>query len=802
VIEPENLMEMFATDLERLAFLLEADAALAIDPDELGTDAAEQKAPEEQPPDKRPKYITNYIGSKQKLVDWIWRNTPDGVSSVLDAFSGSAVVAYMYKSKGLRVFANDRLRYSHHAAKAIVENSSTRLSEAEIEKLLADNPKAKTFVQDNFKGIFFAKGVHALIDSLRANCDDLSGYKKDIALFALGKTCMSGKGGFGHFSSSTDYGKRQDTPEEFKKRLKANIERINALIFDNGKENKAYRGDVNEILPKVKADLAYFDPPYATEFSTTNYEKAYHFVEGLMTYWDGLTIKADTKVKNYETSHVTVTKGNASDFFQEFLGNATHIPHWLISYRDHAYPNEQQMKKIIGGLGRQSRMKTKDHKYSITSKHGEASSAKERLFVCLKGNQSHADTDQAAKPVPMAAAANIHTSIPVELCLDENAGLNTEAMSGGLPGDPQFTFILCRTGTNRNGDHFTAEELATRHMTVINKKVDLQHSQEFGDIVGGIVAADYLEDEIGGRVECVGELYTGDTPNAQLAYKLMKRGIITQVSMECDYEEGECSVCHKRFKNKADYCTHLRKFKGRELDGKPVFEILHGVTFTGLGLLDRKGADENARILQVASVQEPSVEHQPKGDPTMDEKTKKPDESSADAAKKKQERQEDNPAPGGELEKENRQLKAQVAELQKRIQELEAEQKAAASKARAHKLISKLEKQGMDFGEDRDTELKRLAELSDDAFAATEAAYEKMAKSHKADAKTQPEQEKEPDKQKSKASSETPMRSSAGVRPHDVDDRKLSLEDRLRSGFMAAYNNRVGNESNETVEIN
>ena len=151
--------------------------------------------------------------------------------------------------------------------------------------------------------------------------------------------------------------------------------------------------------------------------------------------------------------------------------------------------------------------------------------------------------------------------------------------------------------------------------------------------------------------------------------------------MECDYEEGECSVCHKRFKSKSDYCTHLRKFKGRELDGKPVFEILHGVTFTGLGLLDRKGADENARILQVASVQEPSVEHQPKGDPTMDEKTKKPDESSADAAKKKQERQEDNPAPGGELEKENRQLKAQVAELQKRIQELEAEQKAAASKA-------------------------------------------------------------------------------------------------------------------------
>ena len=125
-------MELFATDLERLAFLLEADAALTLDPDTLGSEAAEQSAPEELPPEKRPKYITNYIGSKQKLVDWIWKHTPEGVGTVLDAFSGSAVVAYMYKSKGLRVFANDHLRYCHHAARAIIENSSTRLSEGDL----------------------------------------------------------------------------------------------------------------------------------------------------------------------------------------------------------------------------------------------------------------------------------------------------------------------------------------------------------------------------------------------------------------------------------------------------------------------------------------------------------------------------------------------------------------------------------------------------------------------------------------------------------------------------------------------
>ena len=43
------------------------------------------------------------------------------------------------------------------------------------------------------------------------------------------------------------------------------------------------RKDILDILPEVDVDLVYFDPPYATEFSTTNNETSYHFVEGLMT---------------------------------------------------------------------------------------------------------------------------------------------------------------------------------------------------------------------------------------------------------------------------------------------------------------------------------------------------------------------------------------------------------------------------------------------------------------------------------------------------------------------------------------
>ena len=188
-------------------------------------------------------------------------------------------------------------------------------------------------------------------------------------------------------------------------------------------------------------------------------------------------------------------------------------------------------------------------------------------------------------------------------------------------------------------------------------------------------------------------------PVLQLYYdliKLMRKGIISQVSMECDYEEGECSICGKRVKSKNEYCPHLRKQKGGESGGKPVFEILHGVTFTGLGLLDRKGADENARIIQVASANKESITNQPEGGPAMDDK-KKPDEQPAEGAKKPGNPGADQGGGGSgdpgkriaELEQENKELKAKVAELQKRVQELESEQQAAANKSRAGKLIAR-----------------------------------------------------------------------------------------------------------------
>ena len=118
-----------------------------------------------------------------------------------------------------------------------------------------------------------------------------------------------------------------------------------------------------------------------------------------------------------------------------------------------------------------------------------------------------------------------------------------------------------------------------------------------------------------------------------------------------------------------------------------------------------------------------------------------------------------------------------------------------------HRLHEKMEREG---SASADITLRTSIRMSDEAFAATEAAYERLPKSARADKdkEEKPADSDQGGKPATKASTEIPLRSDAGVRPHDVDDRKVSLEDRLRDGFMAAYRNRVGEDSPEHSQIN
>ena len=556
-----------------------------------------------------PQSAVQYIGNKRKLLDWIREQIPDNVKTVVDAFAGGGSVSYMLKCEGFQVHSNDSLHWPHHIARAVVVNQSETVTDEEIESLCQPNPKAGTFVRDNYAGKFWKPEIHVVIDEVRENVDALKGFKRDIALAALGATMLSARGWFPQFTTSK-VSEDGYMPEQFHRRLGEVIRRLNSMVQE-GPACTAQRLDVREFLPKVKADLAYFDPPYVTEFSAANYSANYHVVDAVMVKGEGRTPNADS-VTRMEKTQADLTKANILAFFQEVFGAAEHIPNWLLSYRDHSYPSEAEMQELFETAGREFRLETKDFSYaSLAGKRRDQdpAKAKEYLFVGTakkveEPTESQEDDVKDQVPVDAAAIAALEAAaaqkerMTARLEVGRMVAVAEETLEGGE--DHEIAFVLCHVGTNRNHDHFTQEELKAAAPSAAGVKINLKHGQKAQDIVGKTESAAF-EDTDGGRVVCGGKLFTGSDELAAKARKLIHEDLITKVSMECSYQEGECSVCGARFKDAANRCEHLKKQKGQKVDGKDCFEILHGITFTGAGLLEGyEPADPKADITAMA----------------------------------------------------------------------------------------------------------------------------------------------------------------------------------------------------------
>ena len=66
---------------------------------------------------------TQYLGSKQRLAEWIFKHAPSNVECIFDAFSGTSSVGYFFKLNGKKVIGNDFLKFNYHIGKALIEKT-------------------------------------------------------------------------------------------------------------------------------------------------------------------------------------------------------------------------------------------------------------------------------------------------------------------------------------------------------------------------------------------------------------------------------------------------------------------------------------------------------------------------------------------------------------------------------------------------------------------------------------------------------------------------------------------------------
>jgi DNA adenine methylase len=319
-------------------------------------------------PDQTSKYpATRFMGSKQKLLQQISESVKNfEFDTVIDLFSGSGVVGYMFKAQGKRIVSNDHMHMSQTFAKAMIENSLITLESGKARKLLLKCSASDKFVQKTFKGLYFSPTENALIDDIRGNIKALEDpYERAIAMTALIRACTKKRprGIFTYVGDRYDDG-RKDLQITLGDHFIEAVRIVNNAVFDNGKKSEARNTDAMQLKP-LRNSLVYIDPPYFTPKSDAEYVRRYHFVEGLARDWNGVEIQEHTltkKFKSYPTPFTTRV-GAASAFdllFKHFSENIL-----LVSYSSNSLPTMDEMVALMSKYKGHVEVIPVDYRYSF-----------------------------------------------------------------------------------------------------------------------------------------------------------------------------------------------------------------------------------------------------------------------------------------------------------------------------------------------------------------------------------------------------------------------------------------------------
>lgn len=327
---------------------------------------------------------TRYQGSKYKLTKWIADCLGHlDFETVLDAFSGTSSIAYMFKAMGKTVIANDKMHFNYQIAKAFIENNAITINEEDINFVLRKDPSYlyKNIISDHFEGIYYLHDEDIWLDMVTQNIHRMHNeYKRAIMFWALFQSCLS-KRPYNLFHRNNlnvrtadvkrSFGNKATWDKPFEQHFLKFIKEANLAIFDNKKPNKAINSDIAHIAyDEVNADLVYFDPPYVpVKGSLTMYMDFYHFLEGLANY-DNWESKIDFNSKNKAMLKTKSPWEDRKFISQEFFKciSAFKNSKIAISYREDGIPSIDEITAFLQLIGKRVEVNYVNYKYALSKK--------------------------------------------------------------------------------------------------------------------------------------------------------------------------------------------------------------------------------------------------------------------------------------------------------------------------------------------------------------------------------------------------------------------------------------------------
>jgi adenine-specific DNA-methyltransferase len=280
------------------------------------------------------------------------------IDSFFDCFSGTGVVAQAFRKHAKRVIANDILYSNHVIHRAFISSTRKTVSVRRLDSLcehLNSLKPVKGYAYENFADTYFTAENTAIIDSIREEIERLYTEKECTE---AEKMCMLASLMYAMDKTANTVGQYDAFLKHIfatqiaggKHRIDVNVRKPltlkRPLIFFDG-VNQAYREDAGVLASKIKADVAYVDPPY----NSRQYVDCYHVLENVAR-WE--------KPKTFGKTKKFPRQGERSLFSQKRMAHLAisslvevlQCEHIFMSYNSEGILNTEEILDVLGKKGK------------------------------------------------------------------------------------------------------------------------------------------------------------------------------------------------------------------------------------------------------------------------------------------------------------------------------------------------------------------------------------------------------------------------------------------------------------------
>lgn len=306
---------------------------------------------------------TRYYGSKRKIVDKIWNIIVNEANlefdSVLDVFGGSASFSYFAKINQKQVLYNDIFQFNTIIGRKLIEQNTNELTYENAVELFDRVPGINylNHITEYYNDIYFTDEENNQIDVYIQNVLALENENiKCSALYILFQSCLM-KRPYNLFHRRNlnmrlnytrgNFGNKKTWERSFEELFIRFIKELDQVCIDNGKLNTAH--NFNAINCPLNADLVYFDPPYFKKESSTSYHSKYHFLEGLVNYYDipeNINFNKNNREIVINASREFEDKNNFLNNLRILINNHLNS-HIVISYRNNGIPTIEEIIELL-----------------------------------------------------------------------------------------------------------------------------------------------------------------------------------------------------------------------------------------------------------------------------------------------------------------------------------------------------------------------------------------------------------------------------------------------------------------------